>query len=138
MRLPIGLALAYPTRLPGVVPSTSFQDLGALELYPLDRRRFPSVDLAREAARQGGCYPAVLNAANEEAVAAFLDGQIRFVDIVPLVESALAAFQGRGGEQVGRPGAGGGGSRRVGLDEILAADADARAHVRSKVGKVGA
>ncbi len=138
MRLPIGLALSYPARLPGVVPSTSFQDLGALELYPLDRRRFPSVDLAREAARQGGCHPAVLNAANEEAVAAFLEGRIRFVDIVPLVESALAAFRGQGTSDrawdgLGAPGEGG---REVSLEEILAADADARAHVRSRIGKV--
>src|SRR5438105_10894384 len=76
MRLPIALALSYPERLPGVVPPTPFHDLGALELHPLDSGRFASVRLAREAAARGGAYPAVLNAANERAVAAFLDSAI--------------------------------------------------------------
>ncbi len=123
MRLPIALGLSYPERLPGAVPPTRFHDLDSLELHPLDRVRFPSVRLAADAAAKGSPYPAVLNAANEEAVSAFLGGALRFTDIVALVESALGAFRG-----------GGGGT----LEEVLAADAEAREHVRSRVGKVRA
>src|SRR5205807_1950596 len=82
MRLPIALGLSYPERLPGAVPPTRFEDLGALELHPLDQVRFPSVRLAREAAARGAPYPAVLNAANEAAVAGFLAGRIGFREIV--------------------------------------------------------
>jgi 1-deoxy-D-xylulose-5-phosphate reductoisomerase len=124
MRLPIGLALAYPERLPGVVPPTAFQDLGCLELHPLDGTRFPAVSMAREAARRGAPYPAVLNAADEEAVAAFLAGRIRFTDILAAVQSALDACPAS--------------SRRDGeatLEEILEADAWARAHVRAIIAR---
>jgi 1-deoxy-D-xylulose-5-phosphate reductoisomerase len=121
MRLPIALGLSYPERLPGAVPPTAFQDLGALELHPLDQVRFPSVRLAREAAGRGAPYPAVLNAANEEAVGAFLGGRVGFGDIVPLVESALAAFPGGGGSS---------------LSDILEADAFARSHVVGRLGMV--
>jgi 1-deoxy-D-xylulose-5-phosphate reductoisomerase len=122
MRLPIALGLSYPDRLPGAVPPTRFHELGALELHPLDQVRFPSVRLCREAAGRGAPYPAVLNAANEEAVAAFLAGRLRFTEIVELVESALGAHTGAGGS----------------LDDIIAADAQAREHVRSRIGKVRA
>lgn len=122
MRLPIGLALAYPDRLPGVVPPTSYQAVGRLELYPLDSARFPSVALAREAALKGAPYPAVLNAANEEAVAAFISGRVSFPDVVALVDSALSGFhrESRG------PAA---------LEEILHADRLARRHVRLQLGR---
>jgi len=122
MRLPIGLALSYPDRLPGVVPRTVFADIGSLELQPLDSRRFPAVGLAREAAARGSGYPAVLNAANEEAVAAFLAGQISFGSIVRAVEEALGAWAGGA----------------TSLAEILEADRFARAHVRGRIGKVRA
>jgi 1-deoxy-D-xylulose-5-phosphate reductoisomerase len=122
MRLPIALALSYPERLPGVVPRTVFSDLGSLELQPLDGRRFPAVGLAREAAARGSGHPAVLNAANEEAVAAFLAGEISFGAIVRLVEEALGAWPGGASS----------------LAEILDADRFARAHVRTRVGKVRA
>jgi 1-deoxy-D-xylulose-5-phosphate reductoisomerase len=120
MRLPISLALSYPDRLPGAVPSTPFAGLGTLELLPLDGARFPAVDLAREAARRGAPYPAVLNAADEEAVGAFLAGRIRFSGIVGALESALERYPGRRA-------AGG----AVQLDEILEADRWARDHVRA-------
>ena len=122
MRLPIALGLSYPQRLPGAVPPTRFHELDSLELHPLDEVRFPGVRLCREAAARGAPYPAVLNAANEEAVAAFLAGQVRFPDIVALVESALGAFSGGGGS----------------LEEVLAADVRARTHVRHRIGKVRA
>jgi 1-deoxy-D-xylulose-5-phosphate reductoisomerase len=123
MRLPIAVALSYPRRLPGAVPRTAFQALGELELLPMDHDRFPSVGLAARAAAMGAPYPAVLNAANEEAVARFLAGEVGFTDIVPLVESALSAH---------REGTG------ATLDEILAADAGAREHVHARIGKVRA
>jgi 1-deoxy-D-xylulose-5-phosphate reductoisomerase len=122
MRLPIALALSYPERLPEVAPSTRFQDLGSLELHPLDPDRFPSVRLAREAAARGGAYPAVLNSANECAVAGFLEGRIPFLGILAAVESALEAFPGGGGS----------------LEEILAADQFGRDYVAARVGKVRA
>ena len=122
MRLPIALGLSYPERLPGAVPPTRFHEEGSLELHALDQVRFPSVRICREAVARGAPYPAVLNAANEEAVAAFLAGRIRFADIVALVESALGAC------------AGGGGS----LAELLEADGRARAHVLARIGKVKA
>lgn len=117
MRLPIALALSYPERLPGAVPPTPFPELGRLDLQPLDPRRFPAVELARQAAARGAPYPAVLNAANEEAVAAFLAGRISFAAILVLVEKALAAWSGRG----------------AALEEILAADHFAREYVRGRV-----
>ena len=118
MRLPIGLALAYPDRLPGVVPPTSFEDLGSLDLHPLDDRRFPAVELARLAAQTGGGHPAVLNAANEEAVTAFQAGGIRFSAIVSVVESSLSAFKGSG----------------TMLEDVLEADRWAREYVVAQVG----
>jgi 1-deoxy-D-xylulose-5-phosphate reductoisomerase len=118
MRLPIAVALGYPERLPGAVPPTSFESLGSLEFHPFDAARFPAVGLAREAARLGEGRPAVLNAANEEAVAAFLAGSIRFPEIVALVGSALGAFGGSGST----------------LDDILAADRWARDYVGSRLG----
>ena len=123
MRLPIALGLSYPDRLPDAVPPTRFREVGPLELHPLDQVRFPSVRLCREAAARGAPYPAVLNAANEEAVAGFLAGEIGFTDILALVESALGACTGEGGAN---------------LEGIIAADALAREHVRARIGKVRA
>jgi 1-deoxy-D-xylulose-5-phosphate reductoisomerase len=99
MRLPIAVALAYPDRLPDAVPPTTIQELSGLEFHNLDERRFASVRLAREAAAAGGGRPAVLNAANEEAVNAFLSHQIPFDGIIRTVERTLDAFPG-GGESL--------------------------------------
>ena len=118
MRTPIALALSYPERLPGVIVPTDFGASGPLELYPLDDGRFPAVALVREAAARGTPYPAVVNAANEEAVAAFLARRLPFREIVPLARSALDAFPGGHAES---------------LDEILAADAWARDHARAQI-----
>ena len=96
MRLPIAVALGYPDRVADAVPATELGDLSPLEFHALDERRFPSVRMAREAARSGGGHPAVLNAANEEAVNAFLAGTIPFTGIVRSVERALSAFPGGG------------------------------------------
>jgi 1-deoxy-D-xylulose-5-phosphate reductoisomerase len=118
MRLPIAVALGYPERLPDAVPATTLTELSGLEFHPLDEDRFPSVRLAREAGLTGGGHPAVLNAANEEAVNAFLEGQIAFSGIVRAVEGALTEFRG-GGDT---------------LEEILEADRWARELVRARLG----
>jgi 1-deoxy-D-xylulose-5-phosphate reductoisomerase len=120
MRLPIAVALAYPDRLPEAVPSTRIQELSGLEFHDLDEARFPSVRLAREAALKAGGHPAVLNAANEEAVNAFLAREIPFSGIVGTVERALGAFPGCGGT----------------LEEILDADRWARGYVREISGSL--
>lgn len=114
MRLPIAVALSYPDRLPDAVPPTPVEALSGLEFHPLDGNRFPSVKLAREAAAAGRCRPAVLNAANEEAVKAFLARELPFSGIVRMVERALDAFSG-GGDT---------------MEDILEADRWARGYVR--------
>jgi 1-deoxy-D-xylulose-5-phosphate reductoisomerase len=124
MRVPIGLGLSYPDRLPGVVAPTDFEQVGTLELLPLDAQRFPAVSPARHAARQGPLYPAVLNAADEEAVAAFLGRKLRFSQIVPMVEEALSAFTSWVGP-AGRP---------VSLDDVIDADRFGRQHIQAKIG----
>ncbi len=75
MRTPIACALAYPERIESGAAPLDFTTLGALEFERVDAQRFPCVGLAREAIREGGTAPAVLNAANEIAVESFLDGQ---------------------------------------------------------------
>jgi 1-deoxy-D-xylulose-5-phosphate reductoisomerase len=120
MRLPIAVALAYPDRLPDAVPPTPIEEMGNLGFHALDEARFPSVRLARQAALGGGGHPAVLNAANEEAVNAFLARAMPFSGIVRAVERALSAFPGCGGS----------------LEEILEADRWARGYVREISGTV--
>ena len=122
MRLPIAVALGYPERLPDAVPATPLEELSGLEFHALDKERFPAVALARGAAEAGHGRPAVLNAANEEAVAAFLAREIPFSGIVKMVERALEAFPG-GGD---------------GLQDILEADRWAREYVREKSGRLKA
>ena len=82
MRLPIQYALTYPERLPCDSPAFDHQKTWNLDLEVADLDRFPALELGFEVARVGGTAGAVLNAANEEAVGLFLDGKIRFTDIV--------------------------------------------------------
>jgi 1-deoxy-D-xylulose-5-phosphate reductoisomerase len=93
MRLPIQLALSYPDRLGTGVRPLDLAELGSLTFGPLDRGAFPALDLAYRAGRAGGTYPAVLNAANEVAVHAFLEGRIPLTVIAEVVEVALDAHQ---------------------------------------------
>jgi 1-deoxy-D-xylulose-5-phosphate reductoisomerase len=86
MRVPISYALAYPDRLPNVLPSLDLFAVQSLNFYPPDFERFPCLRLAFDAARLGGTMPAVLNAANEIAVQAFLNGQIGFLSIPIVIE----------------------------------------------------
>lgn len=90
MRTPIAYALGYPERIEAGVSPLDFAKVGKLEFAPLDFERFPCVRLAYEAMKRGDTAPAILNAANEVAVGAFLDGQLRFVDIPRVIEDVLA------------------------------------------------
>lgn len=89
MRLPILNALMYPERVGADLPKLDVRNLGSLTFEPVDDNRYPSIPLARSAAEAGGTCPTVLNAANEVAVDRFLAGEIRFTDIVPLVQRTL-------------------------------------------------
>jgi 1-deoxy-D-xylulose-5-phosphate reductoisomerase len=111
MRTPIAHALGCPERLESGVESLDLVRIGQLDFERPDEARFPSLRLARAAAEAGGSAPAVLNAANEVAVAAFLAGQIAFTGIVDLNERVLNAHSV---------------STLNNLDAVLAADAWAR------------
>jgi 1-deoxy-D-xylulose-5-phosphate reductoisomerase len=116
MELPVLYALTHPARVPDSGPP-SFDPVACspLTFEPVRYEDFPALRLGTEAGRLGGAAPAVFNAANEQAVALFLEGRLRFVDIPRAIESAL--------ERAGNlPG----GSR----DALLEADAAARRHVR--------
>jgi len=89
MRVPIAHALGWPERLPSGVQFLDLAGAGRLDFELPDLERFPGLRLARAAAEAGGTAPAVLNAANEEAVAAFLAGHLRFPGIVSVIEQVL-------------------------------------------------
>ena len=89
MRLPIQYALTYPARLSCKTPRLDLAQVGNLSFYPPDGQAFPALRLARQAAGRKGGAGAVLNGANEAAVALFLEGEIGFLDIPRLVEQAL-------------------------------------------------
>ncbi|MGH2723292.1 MAG: 1-deoxy-D-xylulose-5-phosphate reductoisomerase [Actinomycetota bacterium] len=89
MRLPIQLALAYPDRLGTGVAPLDLASVGTLHFEPVDREAFPAVDLAYRAGLAGGTYPAVLNAANEVAVMAFLEGKLALTGIPEVVAGVL-------------------------------------------------
>jgi 1-deoxy-D-xylulose-5-phosphate reductoisomerase len=91
MRLPIQYALTYPERLDGALPELPLEKMASLTFEAPDHKRFPSLNFAYDAGRRGGTAPAVLNAANEAAVALFLEGKTRFCGIFDLVGEALAA-----------------------------------------------
>jgi len=116
MHLPIAIALGFPERLDGVTTAPDLAALGQLSFEALDAIRYPAVALAREAGERGGTAPAVLNAANEEAVALFLKGQRRFVEIVPSVRQAVESAAP---------------DEELTLDTVIAADRWARAQVRT-------
>jgi 1-deoxy-D-xylulose-5-phosphate reductoisomerase len=91
MKLPIALALGWPSRVPQAALACDFTTASTWDFEPLDAAVFPAVDLAREAGRKGGCLTAVYNAANEEAAEAFLAGRIRFPAIVRTIAEVLRA-----------------------------------------------
>ena len=114
MRIPIGLAMTYPNRLHNPAPALDLLTCGPLTFDPIDEAAFPCVALAKEAAKLGGTACTAMNAANEEAVALFLQDNIRFYDIADAVSRALAL------PVVQEPT----------LDDIFAADRLARIHTR--------
>jgi 1-deoxy-D-xylulose-5-phosphate reductoisomerase len=91
MRFPILYALSHPERLPNPFGRLDLVGLGRLEFEEVDPRRYPALGLARAALESGGGMPAVVNAANEVAVEAFLEGKISFPDIVAVVSETAAA-----------------------------------------------
>ncbi|MGO4147048.1 1-deoxy-D-xylulose-5-phosphate reductoisomerase [Paenarthrobacter sp. YAF11_1] len=94
MRLPIALGLGWPDRVPHAAKPCDWSKATSWTFEPLDTVAFPAVELAKDAAKQGSTFPAVFNAANEEAVHAFHAGRIRFTDIVDTVESVLSEHSG--------------------------------------------
>ena len=97
MRLPIALGLGWPDRVPGSASACDWSKATSWTFEPLDTVAFPAVDLAKAAATQGSTFPAVFNAANEEAVMAFHAGQIRFTDIVDTIDAVLSEHSGSSG-----------------------------------------
>jgi 1-deoxy-D-xylulose-5-phosphate reductoisomerase len=112
MRVPIAHTLAWPRRLATVAPRLDLAALGRLEFAPPDAIRFPALGLARAALAAGGGAPCALNAANEVAVAAFLDRRIGFLDIAATVDHVMQKLGDRAADT---------------LDAVLALDAEARA-----------
>ena len=115
MRTPIAHALGWPERIASGVESLDIVRLGKLEFEAPDTERFPALRLARAAAEAGGTAPAVLNAANEIAVSAFLNGQLAFVEIPRVIESVLAGHSLRSATS---------------LEDVMAADTWARAQAQ--------
>jgi 1-deoxy-D-xylulose-5-phosphate reductoisomerase len=108
MRHPILYALTYPERLPLDLPPVDFVKLGSLNFGPLDMERYPCLGLALAAGRRGGTYPAALVAADEEAVNAFLDNQLGFIEIPNLLAGVLEHHDS---------------TTNPSLDDVMAADA---------------
>src|SRR5579862_875531 len=117
MRLPIQFALTYPERLDGALPPLTLERMKNLNFEAPDRERFPSLNFAYDAGARGGTVPAVLNAANEQAVSLFLDDKIKFCGIFELVGASLAAHREKAVEN---------------LETVLEADRWARDFVKSE------
>ena len=94
MRLPIALGIGWPDRVAKAASPCDWTQATSWTFEPLDTAAFPAVDLAKNAAKQGSTYPAVFNAANEEAVLAFHAGRIRFTDIVDTIDAVLSEHPG--------------------------------------------
>ncbi|MGH3647910.1 MAG: 1-deoxy-D-xylulose-5-phosphate reductoisomerase [Micromonosporaceae bacterium] len=122
MRLPIALALGWPDRVADAGPAVDWTTSHTWELFPLDERAFPAVRLAMRAGEAGRCLPAVYNAANEECVAAFVDGRLPFTGIVDTLERVLADAP-----DFGEPGT---------VEQVQSAESWARARALEIVGKV--
>ncbi|HEX4848688.1 MAG TPA: 1-deoxy-D-xylulose-5-phosphate reductoisomerase [Novosphingobium sp.] len=115
MRVPIASCLAWPERMDTPLPPLDLAAIGELTFRAPDEDRFPATRLCRQAAEQGGAAPAVLNAGNEVAVAAFLSGHVAFTRIAAMVEDLMGRYA---------PAA------PVSLGDVIAIDAEARDHAR--------
>jgi len=120
MLIPIALALGWPDRVPDAAPAVDWTTSQTWEFLPLDDDAFPAVRLAREAGARGGTAPAVYNAANEVCVRAFLDGEMRFTEIVPTIARVLAAHDVLSE------------TTELTVEDVLAADAWARARAAER------
>lgn len=120
MRLPIALGMGWPDRVPQAAAACDWTKATSWTFEPLDSEAFPAVNLAKDAAKQGSTFPAVFNAANEEAVTAFHAGRIRFTGIVDTINAVLSEHSGSSG---------------LTLESVLDAEkwARARAHERLAV-----
>lgn len=123
MRLPIALGMAWPDRVPDAAPACDWSSAATWEFFPLDDEAFPAVGLASRAAAAGGIAPAVLNAANEQAVAAFREARIGFLGITELVDRVMQETLPSGANR----------GNRVTLEDVLDADAWARGLVRGLI-----
>jgi len=122
MKLPIGLALAWPDRLAGVAQPCDWRKPTQWTFEPLDHEAFPAVDLARRAGQAGGTSPAVFNAANEVAVDAFCAGQIGFLGITDTIAAVLNQRVTRDAE-----------SDSLTVEGVIAADGWARQSARKLI-----
>jgi 1-deoxy-D-xylulose-5-phosphate reductoisomerase len=118
MRVPISFAVTYPERAPTPVAPLDLASGVTLEFHAPDLETFPLLAHARRAGEQGGTYPCVFNAANEVAVAAFLAGKLSFLDVAEVVVDTLDAADG---------------SPARDLDDLVAADAEARRHAEESL-----
>jgi 1-deoxy-D-xylulose-5-phosphate reductoisomerase len=122
MKIPIALALSWPERLVDIAPACDFSQAQAWTFEPLDHENFPAVSLAIAAGVAGGSLPAVFNAANEEAVGAFVDGRLAFTGIVDTIKAVLDEGAA---EWSGEP---------ADIDEVVAAQRWARARAAEHIG----
>jgi len=127
MLIPIALGMAWPDRVPDAGPSVDWTKAATWEFFPLDEEAFPAVALARRVGAAGQCFPAVFNAANEECVAAFLYGSIRFVDIVDTVEQVVDEWNDHPENN----------SSLLDVDTVLSAETWARRRARACLGLTG-
>ena len=118
MRVPIASCLAWPDRMATPMAPLDLVAVGRLDFEAPDPVRFPAIRLTRDALNAGGARPAILNAANEIAVAAFLAGQIGFLEIAAIVEDTLSAYD------PAAPGT---------LGDVLAVDTEAREHAQRQI-----
>ncbi|WP_066795456.1 1-deoxy-D-xylulose-5-phosphate reductoisomerase [Sphingomonas soli] len=118
MRVPIAYALAWPDRMETPCERLDLPRIGRLDFEAPDYVRFPALKLAREALAAGGARPAILNAANEVAVAAFLAGAVKFLEIAAIVSDTLGRYDPPAPDS---------------LDAVLAIDAEARARAAERV-----
>ena len=121
MRLPIAMALAWPQRVPDAVPACDWTTAQTWTFEPLDAAAFPAVALARQVGTAGGVAPAIYNAANEEAVAAFLGGDLAFTGIVDTIARVLDESAEEGTGNLGQ------------LSDVLRAETTARERARTLI-----
>jgi 1-deoxy-D-xylulose-5-phosphate reductoisomerase len=118
MKLAIQYSITYPKRLPGILKPFDFAKFATLDFRLPDRKKFPSLDFAEDAVRQGGTMPAVMNAANEIAVEKFIRGEIKIPGIWKTIEKAMSSHKT---------------IKNPSLDEILSADRETKARIQSSI-----